>query len=264
MGRKEKPVVDKGNRFLVDLALWLRAEKARTGKSYRELAELADRHPTTLQRAAFGNRVPRLPVVMAFAKACDAPPEEARRLWRDARYEETVRGCPHRRHLCLACIGDAEELRLALREVHHRAGMPSPRVMERHAGPHGILPRSTAYRISTGTTVPRDLRQFRAYLRACEVPEYKLGEWELVWWRVSRADASNRLLQASSRRFKDLVAILADLPEWVPDPRTPSDSPELPEAHAELLNALLSAPLREPQSRETLRRRHATRMRHVR
>ncbi|MEU0688346.1 helix-turn-helix domain-containing protein [Streptomyces uncialis] len=157
MGRKEKPVVDKGNRFLVDLALWLRAEKARTGKSYRELAELADRHPTTLQRAASGNRVPRLPVVMAFAKACDAPPEEARRLWRDAQYEETVHGCPHRRHLCLACIGDAEELRLALREVHHRAGMPSSRVVERHAGPTASCPGAprTAYpreRRSPGTS----------------------------------------------------------------------------------------------------------------
>ncbi|MFD4832071.1 helix-turn-helix domain-containing protein [Streptomyces uncialis] len=191
MGRKEKPVVDKGNRFLVDLTLWLRAENARTGKSYRELAELADRHPPTLQRAASGNRVPRLPVVMAFARTCDAPPEEARRLWRDARYEETVRGCPHRRHLCLTCVGDAEELKLALREVHQRAGMPSSRVMERHTGPHWILPRSTAYRISMGTTVPRDLRQFRAYLRASDVSEYKLVEREMVWWRVSRTDEAS-------------------------------------------------------------------------
>lgn len=58
--------------------------------------------------------------------------------------------------------------------------------MEERAGRYGVLPRSTVHRIVHRQTMPRDLPQFRAYLRACEVPESDWQEWETAWARAWR------------------------------------------------------------------------------
>ncbi|MCC9707382.1 hypothetical protein E4N62_20110 [Streptomyces sp. MNU76] len=64
------------------------------------------------------------------------------------------------------------------------------------------LPRSTANAITTGR-VPRDLRQYVAFLQACGIDDESLAPWFRAWFKVfsrpSARDAANTLetLEAS-------------------------------------------------------------------
>ncbi|MGD9482855.1 helix-turn-helix transcriptional regulator [Streptomyces sp. TRM70308] len=193
MPRPEKPVAT-GNRALRDLAEWLRDQRARTGQGYRALAVRAGCHATTLQRAASGERVPRLQTVLIYARACDASPEEARRLWREARYKHTRQlrgghGLPAPKPLY---VRDFADLAAALLDLYEKAGSPTLRTMEERAGRYGVLPRSTVHRIVRRQTMPAGLGQFRAFLRACEVPETDWQEWEAAWSRAWRHEKNDR------------------------------------------------------------------------
>ncbi|GAA1376600.1 multiprotein-bridging factor 1 family protein [Streptomyces beijiangensis] len=187
MGRTEKEIVTT-NTALRDLAEWLRDQRARAGLTYRELAERAGVHATTLQRVASGDSIPRLMPVLAFARGCDARPEDARSLWLKARTEHARSGAPYSRQPAPApvLIRDFADLSAALRELYEAAGAPSQRTMEVRAGGFGALPRSSAYRIVNKLTVPHCLEQFQAYLRACEVPVAAWGAWEDAWGRAWR------------------------------------------------------------------------------
>lgn len=88
MCRPEEPLTT-SNKALRELQEWLREMRDRTGLGYRALSVRAGCHATTLQRAASGKTAPKLQTVLSYARACDASPEEARRLWKHARYEET-------------------------------------------------------------------------------------------------------------------------------------------------------------------------------
>jgi hypothetical protein len=187
MCRRENPL-STDNKALRELQEWLREHRANTGQKYRDLAVRAGCHATTLQRAASGETVPPLQTVLNYARACDACPEEARRLWKAARYEASRmarggRGVPAPRP---KLVRDFVDLSAALRDLYERAGSPTLRVMEQRAGKFGVLPRSTAHRIATKQTVPRSLSQFQAYLRACEVPEADWLVWEAAWTRAWR------------------------------------------------------------------------------
>ncbi|MFJ4013955.1 helix-turn-helix domain-containing protein [Streptomyces sp. NPDC090026] len=193
MPRPEKPVAT-GNRALRDLAEWLRERRARTGQGYRALAVRAGCHATTLQRAASGESVPKLQTVLTYAMACDASPEEARRLWREARYEHTrqLRGgrglpAPKPRY-----VRDLADLAAAMLDLYEKAGSPTLRTMEERAGRFGVLPRSTVHRIVHRRTMPNDLGQFRAFLKACEAPEADWQEWEAAWARAWRHERNDR------------------------------------------------------------------------
>jgi hypothetical protein len=85
--RPEKPITT-SNSALRELQEWLRDQRDRTGQAYRALSVRAGCHATTLQRAASAETVPKLQTVLNYARACDASPDEARHLWKRARYEE--------------------------------------------------------------------------------------------------------------------------------------------------------------------------------
>ncbi|MFF4828246.1 helix-turn-helix domain-containing protein [Streptomyces sp. NPDC001312] len=192
MCRPEKPIAT-SNSALRELQEWLRDQRDRTGQGYRALSVRAGCHATTLQRAASSKTVPKRQTVLNYARACDASPEEARRLWKRARYEETRlarggRGLPAPRP---EFIRDFVDLGAALVDLYEKAGSPTLRTMEQRAGGYGVLPRSTAHRIKTKQTMPHSLSQFRAYLRACEVPDADWLQWEAAWtraWRHEKQD----------------------------------------------------------------------------
>jgi transcriptional regulator with XRE-family HTH domain len=176
MGRPEKPLVTL-NLGLLDLARWLREIRTNAQLTYVELAAKTNNaySATTLQRAASGKRVPRLPVVEAYAVACGGSLEQARRRWRNARVVEhgTVHalGSAPRPRL----VENAAELRAALREMYHRAGAMPLREMERRAG-LGRLPRSTMRRMLDGATM-LNKDQLLAFLTVCDVPEREHQNW---------------------------------------------------------------------------------------
>lgn len=63
--------------------------------------------------------------------------------------------------------------------------------MEERAGSFGSLPRSAAHRIVSKQSVPRDLNQLQAFLRACDLPESRWKPWESAWsraWRVEKQE----------------------------------------------------------------------------
>jgi transcriptional regulator with XRE-family HTH domain len=189
MGRPEKPIVT-SNVALRELMAWLREQRRRTGQTYRGLSARAGLHPTTLQRAASGECVPKLFTVRAYARACDASPEYAKALWRKARYEET-RARRGGRSLSApppSLIRDHADLSVALLDLYEKAGSPALRILEKRAGGYGILPRSTAYRIVNRQVVPHSPAQFEAFLRACEVPEADRQEWKEAWARAWRRE----------------------------------------------------------------------------
>ncbi|MFD9196067.1 helix-turn-helix domain-containing protein [Streptomyces phaeochromogenes] len=192
MCRPEKPITT-GNKALRELAEWLRDQRERTRQGYRALSVRAGCHATTLQRATSGASVPKLQTVLNYARACDASPEEARILWKRARYEEARlarggRGVPVPRP---ELIRDFVDLSAALQDLYEKAGSPALRTMEQRAGNFGVLPRSTAHRIVTKQAMPHSLQQFQAYLRACEVPETDWPDWKAAWtraWRHEKKD----------------------------------------------------------------------------
>jgi hypothetical protein len=200
--RPEKPITT-SNKALRELAEWLRDQRERTRQGYRALSVRAGCHATTLQRATSGASVPKLQTVLSYAQACDASPEEARRLRKQARYEEVRRarggrGLPVPRP---ELIRDFVDLSAALQDLYEKAGSPALRTMEQRAGKYGLLPRSTAHRIVTKQAMPHSLQQFQAYLRACEVPEADWPDWEAAWtraWRHEKHDGFAALGTAGS------------------------------------------------------------------
>lgn len=192
MCRPEKPIAT-SNVALRELQEWLRDQRGRTGQGYRALAVRAGCHATTLQRAASSEAVPKLQTVLNYARACDASPDEARHLWKRARYEQTrrARGGRGRPAPRPEFIRDFVDLEAALVDLYEKAGSPAFRTMEQRAGRYGLLPRSTAHRITNKQAMPHNLPQFKAYLRACEVPEVDWPRWESAWaraWRHEKQD----------------------------------------------------------------------------
>ncbi|MET9568503.1 helix-turn-helix transcriptional regulator [Streptomyces virginiae] len=195
MGRPEKPIVT-DNKPLRELAEGLRERRRWAGQpSYRELARMAGVHATTLQRAASGDTVPKLHVVLAYLRACTAPEGSAVAKWKEARQVQARarRGRPpHATVSPLALVRDFADLSAQLQQLYERAGSPTLREMEQRAGGYGVLPRSTAHRIVTRQAVPHSIAQFRAFLQACEVPVTSHVAWEDAWsraWRHEKSDA---------------------------------------------------------------------------
>ncbi|MFF9787838.1 DNA binding domain-containing protein, excisionase family [Streptomyces sp. SceaMP-e96] len=205
MGRPQQPVRTT-NRALAQLTKWLREQKERTGLNYRQLAQQAGCHATTLQRAASGKTVPKLPTVLAYARVCGAPADHAEELWRRARkedYRSARRGIPPAPRLEL--IRDLPDFSAALVELYEKAGVPSQRVMARQAGAYGVLPRSTVERIIKRHTVPSTEAQLLAYLRACQVPEREHARWVATWSRVHGRKAEQSGSQAPPSRLENVL-----------------------------------------------------------
>ncbi|WP_434440942.1 nSTAND1 domain-containing NTPase [Lentzea sp. E54] len=82
MPRRERPL-DEGESGLLRFAAELRRLRERAGSpTYRELSRRAHYSAAALSEAAGGRKLPSLAVTKAYAKACDADPEEWARRWR--------------------------------------------------------------------------------------------------------------------------------------------------------------------------------------
>ncbi|MCX5443893.1 helix-turn-helix transcriptional regulator [Streptomyces sp. NBC_00063] len=202
MGRPEKPIRTL-NPYLMTLATYLRETREEAGLTYAELAART-RHiwsATTLQRAAGGERIPRLQVVEAYVLACGPrSAERARRLWRHARsWEHGANFTNAPRPLLVASAAD---LRAALRATYYKAGAMPLREMERRAG-LGRLPRTTVRRMLDGATM-LDQEQLRSFLTVCDVPERDHQDWLDAWTRVWKRNTVDEL---HARRLVDEMTV---------------------------------------------------------
>ncbi|MFV8133187.1 helix-turn-helix domain-containing protein [Streptomyces syringium] len=202
MGRPEKPIRALNLQLLM-LAQYLRKTRNEAGLTYAELAART-RHTcsaTTLQRAASGERIPRLEVVEAYVLACGLPSaERARRLWRHARSYE--HGANYTNAPRPRLVESAADLRAALRATYYKAGAMPLREMERRAG-LGRLPRTTVRRMLDGTTM-LDQEQLRSFLTVCDIPERDHQDWSDAWTRVWKR---NTVDKTYDRRFADQMTV---------------------------------------------------------
>lgn len=187
MGRPEKPVRTP-NHGLMRLAMWLRAHRDLARLTYAELAQQTVYSATTLQRATTGERIPRLPVVEAYARACGGSVEEARRLWRCARRNEqklTQRWSIPSAVPTPDLVREPAELVAALKALYYKSGALPLMEMERRAGGHGRLPHSSVHRLLKGAGMLRQ-DQLTAFLTVCGVPEREHLRWQRAWGRAWR------------------------------------------------------------------------------
>ncbi|WP_407564435.1 hypothetical protein [Streptomyces sp. 184] len=95
MGRREKPVDPSAGpvqRFAYELRK-LRAEAG--GPTYRQLAARGPYSVTALSQAAAGDRLPSLPVALAYAEGCGGDPGEWEWRWRQAAAEDAEQPFQH-------------------------------------------------------------------------------------------------------------------------------------------------------------------------
>jgi transcriptional regulator with XRE-family HTH domain len=179
-GRPELPV-DDTIPACAELATFLRARRAATGLTYRQMAERTSGGPSaaTLERAASGTTVPSLMTVLAFVSATVTEKQDdlvgeanrstnhAEELWIRAR---RATNAPYYVHTAPDpdLIANKADFLRALRDQHAWAGAPSPREIERGAGP-GVLPSTTARRIIQGRALPVTPAQALAFLIASNV-----------------------------------------------------------------------------------------------
>lgn len=208
VGRPEKPVPFPDS-DLGRLALYLRRCRNRAGLTYAVLAACTQYSATTLQRAAGGERLPPLKVVLAYEAGCGRDRNQARELWDRARRAEAGRGRsravpllpgkPPRPDL----IVDRAELSWALVDLHERSAV-SYREMELRVEGHPELrplSRSTAHRIIRRQAFPTSQRQLMAMLHACAVPERNWDDWVRAWQKVRRSQDRKRETGTSARRL---------------------------------------------------------------
>lgn len=187
MGRGENRITT-DNPSLADLVRWLREQREEAKLTYRRLAELTGLHATTLQRAASGRTVPKFPVVLAYAQACDARPDQARSLWKAARRWERRAARPKGAGPVPSpqMVRDVADLGVVLADLYDSAGAPALRTMEKQAGELGLLARSSAHRIVTRQGIPSSQAQMTAFLVACDVPSQDQERWIAAFNRVQR------------------------------------------------------------------------------
>ncbi|GGU44684.1 helix-turn-helix domain-containing protein [Streptomyces violascens] len=209
MGRPEKPILTL-NSGLYALAQWLRQQRSGAHLTYAALAENTIYTQTTLQRATSGERIPKLPVVEAYARGCGADVREARRMWRNARWIEHRTLHPRSPAAPLPeLVTEPAELLAALRELYYKSGAMPLDEIEGRAG-IGRLPHTTVHRMLHGTAVlQRD--QVRAFLEVCEVPGKEHEAWMKAWlrvWRHRKQDQHERPLAPPVENFDRVVRAL--------------------------------------------------------
>ncbi|MGW1530304.1 helix-turn-helix domain-containing protein [Streptomyces sp. NPDC002159] len=199
MGRPENPITTP-NRSLGRLAIWLRRHRNQAGLSYRQLAERTVYSSVTLSRATTGEKIPRLPVVEAFTRACGGNVAHARQLWREARWEEhrtseVVHPIPPK----LSAVKNPEDMITALQDLYYRSGAMPIEEIERRAGTPSLLPHTTLHRMILGETMLQ-LEQLVAFLNVCDVHERERGAWLKAWTRAWRRRESEKEMRVPAHR----------------------------------------------------------------
>ncbi|MFJ6558165.1 multiprotein-bridging factor 1 family protein [Streptomyces luteogriseus] len=220
MARPEAPV-DFTVQELGELAEFLRSLRRTAGLTYAELAERSAYSAATLKRTASGKALPDMNVAFDYVIGC-LPPGQAVSdtgrafisRWKTAKSAVDKAKRTARRSTVLPkpqLARDQADLSGALRDAWARAGRPSMRLVERVS--HGQVPRSTANVIATAHTFPRDIRQYIAFLRVCEIEGRALVPWFQAWFKVvgvpSTLQPALRALQGDSdaqATFVDLYA----------------------------------------------------------
>ncbi|MEE1792601.1 helix-turn-helix transcriptional regulator [Streptomyces sp. BE308] len=157
---------------------------------------------SALSRGASGRAIPTRRLVLAFAAACDADPEEAVRLWKTARRAKEER---RRRAGISPEFQDlANTLRSALAhpsvvdsfgklhgvmvEMRARHGQPSLSELQAAAGctsdGRHRLPKSSLSVILRGEAVP-SREHLTAFMEALDVSPSGVRRWQQVWDRIS-------------------------------------------------------------------------------
>jgi transcriptional regulator with XRE-family HTH domain len=243
MGRKEAPI-RASNKALSDLALWLRAQRRRSGLTYAQMAACTGLSPSSLSRAAQGDRVPSRAVVEAFTRGCGGDVRKALSLWRNARYAQSRSSSrtPASLPILPEYIHSFAQLHAAMVELHKRAGSPSLRQLEAsEAGKHGRLPHSTLGRVLRGQAVPTK-ELFVSFIRACSTATpLEASAWEAAWERANDEKRNERILHGDTRDAVGEVQLLRVI--------------DLAEKRAELLRAQRGAHLQRKD--ELLRSLHA-------
>lgn len=80
MGRPQSPLERDGSPRR-EFAFWMRDLRARSGLTYEQLARISNYATSTMQDAAAGQRLPTLPVVRAFVRACGGDEAAWERYW---------------------------------------------------------------------------------------------------------------------------------------------------------------------------------------
>ncbi|MFT9474496.1 helix-turn-helix transcriptional regulator [Streptomyces sp. 11-1-2] len=200
MGRRENPIAP-CDRELEKLALYLRDHRGRADLNYKELAVRSGFSASTLIRAASGEQVPKLKTVRAYAMACGADPDEAERLWKQARYR-AAHGCqepvPHPRY-----IRNFAELHAALADLYQKDGARPYRELEAASG--GVLAHAKVGRFLR-QEAGRPTRQFgRAFALVCGAKGMALREWEQAWDRAGEQRMGGTLTAIARRRASGVV-----------------------------------------------------------
>ncbi|WP_431991960.1 helix-turn-helix domain-containing protein [Streptomyces albogriseolus] len=184
MGRRENPI-DTPNTSLALLASWLRTARREAGITYTRLAQRTPFSAATLARAASGQSVPKLEVVVAFAEGCGGDVTTAEYFWARA-FRDRVQLSDGRRTriVHISFVRDFSELHEAMLDLYRREGAPSYRELDDRARSRGErIPRSTLGRFLNRVNVPS--RGFViAFARACGVPDGEVEMWGHAWDRA--------------------------------------------------------------------------------
>lgn len=229
MGRPEAPI-DYTMPERGELAEQLRAMRHVAGLSYEELAARTQWSAAHLKRAASGRVLPGIEIVVSYAWECA---KECVRDDVEHHVDLHLVGAAltlHARAVCAVdrarrrargssvvpkpeLARDIADLSGALRDAWARGGRPSARQMEKQS--EGQLPRSTANVIANGHTVPKDLRQFVAFLEACVVSDRSFPAWFRAWFKVRGVPANAKAYDWMGPRVAEiyrhtLVMVRAD------------------------------------------------------
>jgi hypothetical protein len=182
-GRPEKRI-DATAGPLARLAGELR--RFRGARTYRELSEVTGLSIATLRMAAAGERLPTWQVTRQFAAACGGGEDAVRELWEDAcaAAGRPVPGGglpPESDMPDPAAATTVEDFVGMLKRLRTWAGDPSLAELDKRAGGHGRLPRSTVSdMLRNQHRLPR-LDLVLTFVRACGLDEDQAAVWERSW-----------------------------------------------------------------------------------
>lgn len=184
MGRPENPV-DYTVPHRGMLADFLRAERRRAGKSYRQMAAGAAgmSSEATLKRAASGKWIPSKKTLAVYLTACESPSSafvHASKLRLKARCDE--RG--GRRRVFVDAINTPAMLLDGLFALHVNNGARPYEEMQELAGGAPLLPLSSISRILNRGMVPVDEQQMAAFVQGCGVRRDAQEKWMEAWRRA--------------------------------------------------------------------------------